>query len=300
MLRKIFQLFLLLSKLVSKVEFIRKFGLKFPLTNKLYFFIFNNLRPTKNTVIEVQGSKMLVDPRHGLGSSLWQTGIWEKTETKIIQEYIKEGTVFVDIGANIGYYSLLAARRVGQAGKVYAFEPEPENYAMLVKNMEFNCYRNIVAVRKAVSNRNGVAEFLIDAVYPTQHRLHNSKDKKDTIEVDVITLDNFFKDKGHKIDLIKMDIEGAEMFALEGMQKILNENENLVIVSEFNPRLLKKLGVRPEDYLQKLAENGFNIYKIDEQNQAICDLDFTETMQEYGNDDKKWHVTILCEREAGS
>jgi len=287
---------MLLSKLVSKVEFIRKFGLKFPLTNKLYFFCFNNLRPKKNTVIEVQGFKMLINPRQGLGFSLWQTGIWEKMETKVVLEYIKKGMVVVDIGANIGYYSLLAARYVGQAGKVYAFEPEPENFAKLVKNIELNCYRNIIGVQKAVSNRNGVAKFLIDAVYPTQHRLRNSKDEKDTIEVDVITLDNFFKDKGYKVDLIKMDIEGAEMFALEGMQRILKENTNLVIFSEFSPYFLKFLGVRPEDYLQKLMENGFRIYEIDEQNQAMCDFDFAEIKQEYGNDDKKWHVTIFCKR----
>jgi FkbM family methyltransferase len=294
MIRKIFQLFILLSKLVSKVEFIRKFGLKFPLTNKLYFFCFNNLRPIKNTVIEVQGSKMLIDPRHGLGFNLWQTGIWEKMETRIIQEYIKEGTVFVDIGANIGYYSLLAARRVGQAGKVYAFEPAPENYAMLVKNMEFNRYRNIIAVQKAVSNRNGVARFFIDAEYPMQHRFQNSKDEEDTIEVSVITLDNFFKDKGYKVDLIKMDIEGAEMFVLEGMQKVLNENKNLVIFSEFNPRLLKKLGVHPEDFLHKLAENGFRMYEIDEQNRVISDVDFNEITQEY---DERGNPTLICKRE---
>ncbi len=299
MLRLIFKFCASLSKLGSKVEFLRKFLLKFPLTNKINYFIFNDLKPKRNTVIRIHGSKMSVDPSNGLGFSLWENPNWEKMETKIIQDYIKDGMVVVDIGANIGYYSLLAARRVGKTGKVYAFEPALENYTMLVKSIELNGYKNVIPVQKAVSNKNGVAKLFLGDQDPTMFRLLNSKDEKDTIEVSVVTLDSFFRDKGYKVDLIKMDIEGAELFALEGMQRILNENKELVIFSEFNPHLLKLLGVRPEDYLNKLVENGFRIYEIDEQNQAVNDADFSLITQEYNDDGTIRYPTILCKREAG-
>ncbi len=295
--RLFFLFFIFFAKLGRKLNFLRNFILKFPPTNKVYFFIYYNLRPKKHTVITVQGSKMLVDPRHSLGASLWGTGFWEKMETIIIQEYIKKGMVVVDVGANIGYYSLLAARLVGKAGRVYAFEPAPENYATLTKNIEMNGYMNIVPVQKAVSNKNGVAQLFIDAKDPLFHRLQDSENTQNTIEVSTVTLDDFFRDKGYKVDLIKMDVEGAEMFALEGMQSILKENNNLVIFSELNPHLLELSGVRPINYLNKLVENGFKVYEIDEENKAIHNVDFTEITQVYDNHGIRRYPTILCKRE---
>lgn len=297
MTRFLFSIFMLFTGLARKLGVLRDFLLNNPLTNKIFFFIFRNLRPKKNVVIKIQGSKMLVDSRRGLGARVWENGTWEMMTTKIMQKYLKKGMVVVDIGANIGYYSLLAAKRVGPSGKVYAFEPAPENYAALKKNIEMNGYTNIIPVQKAVADKNGVVPFLLDVKEPLAHRIQDNGDKKNNIEVSVVTLDDFFKDKEKQIDIIKIDAEGSEMFVLEGMRRILTENKNLVVFSEFCPHLLEVSGVRPIDYLNKFTENDFKVYEIDEQKQVMKEADFNEITQTHNTDGAYKNTNIFCKRE---
>ena len=121
---------------------------------EVYNFLFRYLWPYKN-IIEIQGSKMYIDINNeslnmqqtfqGYASNL----IHEKTTTELFKQAVKEGDTVVDLGANIGYFSLLAARIVRERGRVFAFEPEPKNYSYLVKNIKLNNYDNIEALQKA-------------------------------------------------------------------------------------------------------------------------------------------------------
>jgi FkbM family methyltransferase len=297
MIRALFSIFKFFVGLGRKVKFLRDFLLKFPPTNKIFFFIFRNLRSKKHTVIKVQGSKMLINPEDMLGSTLWGVGSWETTETALFKKIVKEGMVFVDIGANIGYYSLLAATLIGQAGKVYAFEPEPKNYATLLKNIKMNGYTNIITVQKAVSNRNGVAKLFIGVNDPVLYRIRDSGEKKDMIEVGLVTLDDFFKDKERKIDIIKIDVEGAELSVLRGMPRILAENKDVIILAEFDPDNLRSSGTNPDDVLKKLVEHGFKIYEIDKKEEVLHDVDVETLVRTIDSKGKGQHIDIMCKRE---
>jgi FkbM family methyltransferase len=192
---------------------------------------------------------------------------YEKGTTKVFTELVKEGMNVVDIGANIGYYTLLAARRVGPNGRVYAFEPEPQNFKRLRENIQLNGYKNVVAVQKAVSHQAGTASLFLGVRGSGSHSLLSSRDYgKETIAIETVTLDEFFKKEGSPaIQVIKMDVEGWEMEALDGMRRLVMGNSPLAMVVEFYPRGLLSRGMSPLALTSRLIELGFTISLIDEE-----------------------------------
>jgi len=212
----------------------------------------------------VQGSKMYINASDVLTSlHLIMLGVWGKCQTELFKKMVKKGDVVVDLGASIGYFTLLAARLVGKEGKVYAFEPEPRNFLLLCKNIALNGYDNIVAIRKAVSDREGFAKLFLSDDYGS-HSLYKFDNAKTPIITETVTLDNFFRKEGYHVDIIKIDVEGAEMVAFLGMEKLIRENKKLKIFVEFSPYRIREAGYSPEEFLSKITEYGFKIYLIDE------------------------------------
>jgi len=243
---------------------------KIPGALRIYNLLFKSFWPYKN-VIEVQGSKMFIDikeesyPMRKTFEAYALNRIHEKTTTELFKKVVKEGEVVVDLGANIGYFTLLAAKLVGKNGKVFSFEPEPRNYGYLKKNIEINDYKNVVAVQKAVSDKNGKTRLYI-CDYDTGHHTINKFEgvrayargrlvKEKSVEIETVTLDEFFKGKEELIDVIKMDVEGAEALVLAGMDNILKKNKKLQMFIEFFPLLIKKMGSSPSEFLKKLIED---------------------------------------------
>lgn len=252
---------------------------------KVYNFLFKHSWPYGD-VIEVQGSKMYVGIKgesyaikktlEGYASSR----IHEKATTEIFKEAVKEGDIVVDAGANIGYFTLLAARLVGPTGKVFAFEPEPKNYSYLIKNIKLNHYDNVIAIQKAVSDKNGQTELYI-CDYDTGHHTINQyngvevysrgrRTEKHSIGIETVTLDSFLEGKTDHIDAIKMDVEGAEFLALAGMDRILRTNKDLKIFIEFFPLLIENMGSSPKEFIRKLLQDyNFSIYVIPGEHDAL-------------------------------
>jgi FkbM family methyltransferase len=197
------------------------------------------------------------------------TNTFERFETNIFQKIVKKGDIIVDLGTNIEYYTTLAAKLTGRKGKVYAFEPEPKNYELLVKNIRVNNLNDLVnTVRKAVSNKNGITRLFKSEESLGTHRLYADSLHKEFIEVETTTLDEFFKAKMH-VDAIKMDIEGSEMLCLLGAQNLLNHNKNIKMLIEFYPAGILLTGYSPIVFLRKIKELGFCIFFIDSKERKI-------------------------------
>ena len=238
------------------------------------------LWPSKS-IIEIQGSKMYVNV-HDKNLSMRRTfrayalaRVHEESTTELFKKVVKEGDVVVDLGANLGYFTLLAAKLVGRRGKVYAFEPEPTNYNYLLKNIELNGYDNVLAIPKAASDKSGKVKLYI-CPYDSGHHTINqyggikaykpdfAGDRKDFVEIETVTLDEFFKGTKQPISVIKMDVEGAEMLALSGMDRVVKESENLKMFVEFFPLLIKEMGGSPEEFIRKLLEDyHFSVFVIE-------------------------------------
>lgn len=219
---------------------------------------------TTSDCVEIQGSKMFVNQLFRNASF---SGIWEPLQTEIVKKEIKKGDIIIDLGANIGYYTLLFSRLVGNEGKVYAFEPDPNNFALLEKNVKENGYTNIVLEQKAVSDFEGTTKLYISNINTGGHRIFDIGANEEFIKIETIKLDDYLQDK--KVDFIKMDIQGSEAKAIMGMKNIISQNQSLKIISEFAPFLLKKSGCDPMLYTNLLLEQGFELYELDKKSNKV-------------------------------
>jgi FkbM family methyltransferase len=261
----------LFSGLVRTQQFLMTLGIsrairRIPLAYSAYTFLYRRWVPRDQLFVNAQGHKLFLDPGDmGMARAfLLSGGQWEETETRLFSSFVKKGMTVVDVGANVGYYTLLAARLVGEKGKVFAFEPNPENFALLTRNVAANGYKNVVLVPKAVSNQSGTASLLIDKASSGGHSLSAFRGGADFVQVETVSLDEYFADRQERIDVLKIDAEGAEMAILNGMSQLLERNTDLTLLTEFFPRAIQAFGYRPEEYVRRLGECGFQIYPLDE------------------------------------
>ncbi|MGA8153341.1 MAG: FkbM family methyltransferase [Terriglobales bacterium] len=214
------------------------------------------------------GHKLYVDPGDlGIARCLLvYKGIWEPLETETFISVLKKDMVVVDVGANVGYYTLLAARSVGSGGKVFAFEPEPKNYELLCKNVNENGYTNVVTVPSAVSDRGGTNHLFLSANNSGAHNLSKRWQEATFVDVNTVSLDEYFCNYEGRIDVLKVDAEGAEELIFDGMSQLLKRYPNLILFTELNPPVM---GCSPERYLQKLSSQGFRILELREHDHTV-------------------------------
>lgn len=193
-------------------------------------------------------------------------GAAEPFMTSLFMRAIRPGMVVLDIGAFLGQYSLLAARAVRPAGRVYAFEPDPRNFAFLMKNIARNGFSGwIKAVPHAVSDRSGEIMLYLDPDVGSGSSLVFRR-RRDAVATSVraVTLDEFL---GESVtpDIVKLDIEGGECRALDGMAGMVERaSPHLTMFVECFPKALRSSGASARDLVQRLERFGFRVYVIDE------------------------------------
>jgi FkbM family methyltransferase len=210
---------------------------------------------------DVMGSKMVLDARDTTITPWLKQGIWEPLETKLFEGEIGPGDIVVDVGANVGYYTLLAARSVGPTGKVYAFEPDPEAFALLEENVRLNGLTNVVTIRKALASEAGTMTLFRNPANRGDHRLYDPDGGRNGILVEVTTLDAELGDV-RGIALVKIDTQGAECSILDGARQLLARERGMGIIMEYTPKYLRALGADPEGCLRELEGFGFVFYDI--------------------------------------
>ena len=265
---------------------------RFPIVSRTYRFLTRYLIGEDTISVDVHGQKMYVNAAFGITLLSAGTYLSERLMTNLFTKLLTEGMIVVDIGAHVGYYTLLAARAVGDKGKVFCFEPDPSNYALLLKNIEENNYNNVVPVQKAVTDITGSIKLFI-AKDPSNHSIGSDNPQQKSIVVDSITLDEFFAGREYPIHLLKIDVEGAEMAVLKGMSNIITNNPELRVLTEFNTEALERVGCSPTEYLGKLVNYGFDIYLIDENKQSIEPAEIDHLMKMCKG---IGYVNLLCQR----
>lgn len=187
----------------------------------------------------------------------YSSGLYEPEITRLVQTTAKPGMTLVDAGANVGYYTLIAARLVGVTGRIYAFEPDPLNYSYLVRNVEANGCSGVITVPKALSSTTGRTKFIRDA-RGAEGFVTSAGDVQYTLEVPTVTLDDFFSAEGWPgVDIMKMDIEGSEKSALEGMPELSRRNPQLRLILELNTPAIVRSGNTVHDVTELLRALGF-------------------------------------------
>jgi FkbM family methyltransferase len=240
---------------------------RFPLFSKSFHFVATRVLVHSEDVYTIRGHKMHI-PADDASLYAYTLDDYEPAKTEVFVNSLHAGDVAIDVGAHIGYYTLLAARRVGENGRVFAFEPDPNNYSLLVENIKLNNYENVVPVKKAVSNKTGSTELFLASSSSTHSLfLAPASQAAKSIVVDSLSLDDFFSKYPSsltaRIRLIKIDTEGAEMVVLLGMSQLMKDKP-LTIITDVAAHQIINSGFEPAEFVSKLVEYGFELNCIGE------------------------------------
>lgn len=212
-------------------------------------------------VKKVQGSKMILNLNDiGISRELAIYGVHESNSTEEVKKIITPGMKILEVGANIGYYALLETRLAGPTGHLYAMEPSPFNFALLERNLKLNGLKNYDLYNTAAGADNGTAKFLLSGRSNLSTFIEREDLTGEEVDVSVITLDEFMKDK--KVDFIRMDVEGYEKEILKGAEKTLMEgNRPKYFFIEIHSDLLHKKNSSAKEIFEFLQSHGYEIHK---------------------------------------
>jgi FkbM family methyltransferase len=221
---------------------------------------------TTEVVTTCEGFRIHVDPTdYAVGHTVARTGSYEPEVSATLREVLEKGATFVDIGANIGWFSLLGASLVGPAGRVIAVEPNPLNVALLRRSAEDNGFDNIEVLEVALADAPGVVALETDGSNGRVIAINGPPPKPVAASFVVATypLDALLDRAGvGRVDTMKIDVEGAEPLVLRGATKML-ARDRPVIISEFFPLALDSSpGGSAESYLDLLRQFGYRLSVI--------------------------------------
>jgi len=228
---------------------------------------------SRNTICKKlpKGGKIVLD-KHNLISKAIYLDKFETFETNYVAQTLNKGDIFIDVGANIGLFTIIASNKIGSNGRVYAFEPTSETYGKLIKNIKINQSKNVVCKNVAVSNREGKAYISINGSENSALNSIVSSSGNTAIceEIQCIALDEFFQENKISgiIKLIKIDVEGWELPVLQGMLQELKVAKPELII-EVNENNYRNVGYEVEDILNLLEQSNYNIYEFDDQGELI-------------------------------
>jgi len=207
------------------------------------------------------GSQLKFKTEDAVGRHIYKNLDYEKDLSEFICRHVlfEEGDIALDIGANIGWYSLLLNNLMPEKCQIMAFEPDPLNHELLLFNLKLNNASKVVAINCALSEKNEVKKLYL---YPSKNLGRHSLldiNEGGYIEVRSLALDSYIQNNNiefGRIKFAKMDIEGYEYFALSGALKVLESVKCLII--EFVPTRIKSGGIDPMLLIQLLKRKGFN------------------------------------------
>lgn len=222
----------------------------------------------------IWGHKMVVDTRDiSLAPHILMDGFWEMWVTNfLMNEVVEPGMSIVEVGANIGYYTVLMASKIGPSGRLCSFEANPSVYEVLYQNIAVNgLLDRVTLVNKAASSHNDVLDFYTLKRYQgsssvvkfSEKFASHYHDEVELLKVEAVALDEFLPPTNRKVDLLKMDAEGSEALIYRGMKEIISQNPQLKIVCEFAPGSIAGTGENPRDFLEDLQCQNFNFHRID-------------------------------------
>jgi FkbM family methyltransferase len=225
-------------------------------------------------------AKVMKDPvvtwSQGLGTGLkfcpdksnpdFAKGTYELPLQKAFAAYVQPGNVFYDIGANIGFFTVLAAQLVGKSGQVYAFEPVPENAERVRYNAKLNQFKNVTVFQKAVSANKGEGNLLLahHSGGATLSTVGTPPDLRGSMQVELVCVDDLVAQKKMKPPTaVKVDVEGAEIEVLKGMLKTIDQYKPIIFyeVDDGNKESFQQKSDALESFIREL---GYKIIHLED------------------------------------
>ena len=223
--------------------------------------------------IQIGLATLYLDPCDPVVSGALTLRVYELSEQALFAKYLHGDMTLVDIGANLGLYTAVSMQYLGEDGRIVAFEPYPQTYEFLEKNIAANqtdgraCPR-VYPFNLAATPKPTKLELRLNPENRgdnrTYHGTYQGKmETWDTMEVEGRPVDDVLAELGiQEVNFVKIDIQGYEQNAISGFQKTLARSQKVILLSEFWPKGLQEAGGGPTEYLQMLTNLGFTLYKL--------------------------------------
>ena len=245
---------------------------------RFWFELYHRRRPPHDVICYGKDYSLKLRSDSVLAESLFIGGAFEENEIRFFRDVVKPGMTVFDVGANVGLYSVISGNAVGQSGRVWSFEPFPPIAMYLRENVCLNDLINVTVVEKAVSDLMGTFDF---HVFPEGCDVYNSLGAKERPEeklhavekilVEVTTIDAFAGEAGiEKIDILKIDVEGAEERVLKGAEQLIRRSPNVQIVIEIYEPSAQQCGCSSQRLIEMLEGWGFSMFEIGPGCVPIC------------------------------
>ncbi len=259
------------------IAWVFKVLLKITLFRRYYYALYKRLFKPYNLFRGVTSScrldgtlKMRADLDEWIQQHIFFTGLYDPGSINYMKSFLKEGDAFIDIGANVGCFALIGSRTVGKTGRVIAFEPVKSVFERFEYNISLNQLENITAVNEAVSNQNEILKLYLAKKenMGMSSIFRHDTESGETQEVKASTLDAYIeKDEVPGIKLIKIDIEGAEILALEGMTSLISRYRPAFLV-EVSSRVLESENERDRVF-HYFVEKNYERFALSEKGQPF-------------------------------
>lgn len=240
---------------------------KYSILTRLYFPYLAPKVPTRVVSTLRYGIRMQLDVTEYLQAHLYVFGDYELPTIRFLRSVLKPGSVCLDVGAQMGYLSLAMATAADRRTVVHAFEPESNNAARLRENVALNSLNNITLHQTAVSTVDGSLKLYLsnDRNAGTHSTVYiESNVSSEFVEIPSVTLESFAREKRFSsIDLIKIDVEGAEIDVINGALTVLKQHKPLVIM-ELSDHLQQARGQTCMEFKEFMASYGYSAYFINE------------------------------------
>ncbi len=241
----------------------------------LFFYLYKKINPKGSLLLNIFNFKMLVPMQYdGISKALYTLKARELDHKWMIDNELSSGNIVFDIGANIGYYLIMQAKKIGSSGTLYAVEPDPRNIEFLKKNIKLNNLNDIVEleIAAAISNKDEKSEFSLCS--KTNLSTFNPKENQDysnSVEIQKYDFGNYLKNK-KRVDWVRMDIEGHEIEVFESLIKFSKNFENHLpkkIIFETHCDIYKKKKENVRKILGEIFELGYEIKYFSTPNEPV-------------------------------
>ena len=224
--------------------------------------------------IELGGVNLVLNQDDAIVSGNLALGCYETFNVELFESLLRPGMCVMDVGANIGLYSAIAAHKVGSAGTVIAIEPDATNCSFIARTKERNGFANLSIIQKAAGAVNGKAALHLSKMNKADHRTYGGDQSRTSISVEMTTLDSLSAElRLSQVDVLKIDTQGFEAFVAEGMKELIRRSPDIHILMEFWPWGIGRAGGSASELLDFFTSREFTISIIDDYKKKIDRLD---------------------------
>ncbi len=213
--------------------------------------------------LNLRGVTLVLNQKDAIVSGNLALGCYETENLDLFESLLEPGMCVVDIGANIGLYTAVAAQRVGPNGRVVAIEPGPENCAFIRQTVKRNAFSNVTVLQKAAGARAENAFLYLCATNKADHRIYDQAYDRERVPIEILPVDSILDSLGlNQVDVMKIDTQGAEPWVFDGMQRLLQTNQRIKIMMEFWPWGMRQAGRDPAELIKIIQGHNFTISEI--------------------------------------